>query len=442
LAVFFAGGIALRAQPALRPADADVSAAAMKILKENCFSCHNPEKKKGGLILTSRETALKGNEDGPVIVPGDSAHSTLAKALLPEADPHMPPKRQLEAGDFALLKKWIDAGAPWNQAALAQSAPTTRPVVLRTLPATYHPVMALALSPDQKRLAVGRGDRVLIFDVAAKERPLVKDLSSGDGPVYSLAWSGDGKHLARGGYRTIRVWDSASFGEGVELKGMPGRAASLAFTPDGGTLVAGGGEVGMDGMIAQWHMPDGTFIGVFPAHRDTVLSIKISGDGRWLATGGADKLAKLWDLPQRREVAKFEGHVAQVGVVAFNPDATLLASAGADKEVKVWNLASKDQVWSLMAHTAEVTDLAWLDAKHLASTCEDRNVRLLSEQSKERSDRLFTGASDVLYCLAMTRDGKTAYAGCHDGAVYVFSLANGKMEGKLTPNKRDDAAKK
>ena len=35
-------------------------AEAMRLLKSNCFSCHNGVKKKGGLTMTSREALLKG----------------------------------------------------------------------------------------------------------------------------------------------------------------------------------------------------------------------------------------------------------------------------------------------------------------------------------------------------------------------------------------------
>ena len=39
---------------------------AMVLLKANCFSCHNPEKEKGGLDLTSREAILAGGDNGKV----------------------------------------------------------------------------------------------------------------------------------------------------------------------------------------------------------------------------------------------------------------------------------------------------------------------------------------------------------------------------------------
>ena len=42
----------------------------MQLMHDNCLSCHDEEKKKGGLTMTSRAALLKGSEDGKVVVPG------------------------------------------------------------------------------------------------------------------------------------------------------------------------------------------------------------------------------------------------------------------------------------------------------------------------------------------------------------------------------------
>src|SRR4051812_22390505 len=133
---------------------ATLEARAMTILRENCTTCHNSEKKKGKLLLTSREAALNGGENGAAIVPGDVAKSPLATVVAADADPHMPPKGQLTPDEMATLKAWIEAGAEWDEAAMSSTkVATTRPIELRPLPAEYHPVLSLALSSDQKRLA-------------------------------------------------------------------------------------------------------------------------------------------------------------------------------------------------------------------------------------------------------------------------------------------------
>ena len=59
------------------------------------IACHNPEKHKGGLQMSTREGFLKGSDSGPVFQEDKPAESLLLKVLLADADPHMPPKKQL-----------------------------------------------------------------------------------------------------------------------------------------------------------------------------------------------------------------------------------------------------------------------------------------------------------------------------------------------------------
>ena len=44
--------LTLPARAALKPGE---TAEAMRVLKTNCFSCHSEQKKKGGLVMSSRE---------------------------------------------------------------------------------------------------------------------------------------------------------------------------------------------------------------------------------------------------------------------------------------------------------------------------------------------------------------------------------------------------
>jgi WD40 repeat protein len=404
----------------------------MGVLRDNCLACHNPEKKKGGLVLSSRGAAMKGGEDGEVLVPGEPERSRMLAALAADAESHMPPKAQLTKDEIATVREWIAAGAEWDQAALVASRQAaTAPVVLRALPASYRPVLCLALSPADRRLAVGRGDRVLIYDVSKAERTLLLELAMPNDLVQSLAWSGDGRWLATGGYRRIRVWDLDAGKMLKEIDGLAGRVTALAFLPKDNVLAAGEGEVGWPARIRIWRLPEGRAEGEWVAHGDSIFAMRVSEDGRLLVTASADKLVKVWDLADRREVAKLEGHSGPVFALALSKDGKQLASAGADKELKVWNLSTREQTAALLTHAAAVTDLAWVNDKQILSASEDGLLRFSSAANKERAERTFTGAPDVLYAAAITADGKTVYAGCHDGRVYVWSAASGKAERPL-----------
>ena len=90
------------------------------ILENNCVRCHHEGKEKpnGGLMLTTREEAMKGGKGGVVIVAGEPDKSPLyTSTILPAtADGQMPPAdegKPLTKEQTELLRKWILQGAKW-----------------------------------------------------------------------------------------------------------------------------------------------------------------------------------------------------------------------------------------------------------------------------------------------------------------------------------------
>ncbi len=85
------------------------------IFDQRCQSCHNPDKYKGELDLTSYEAMLKGGESGTSIVPGDLNNSEMIRRInLPlDDEDHMPPpdKSQLTIPEITLLTAWVARGA-------------------------------------------------------------------------------------------------------------------------------------------------------------------------------------------------------------------------------------------------------------------------------------------------------------------------------------------
>ena len=138
-------------------AEAPKPAQIMGLLKANCISCHNADKLKGGLSLETREGAIKGGENGASLVPGKAEQSALIKSLADGADPHMPPKKQLPEKHVALLKAWVDSGAPWDATALKAFGSIATADKLGPLPDTPSAVFVLSLNPDGTRLAMETG---------------------------------------------------------------------------------------------------------------------------------------------------------------------------------------------------------------------------------------------------------------------------------------------
>ncbi len=119
-------------QGAVYPVEAnavDFARDIQPLFESRCYACHGPEKQTHGLRLDHRASAMKGGDSGaPAIVPGDSAASLLIhyvagqeKVVMPAAGP------RLTTYQVDTLRKWIDTGAEWPEAAPSEAAAIKRP---------------------------------------------------------------------------------------------------------------------------------------------------------------------------------------------------------------------------------------------------------------------------------------------------------------------------
>lgn len=138
-------------------ADADAlwKAHVQPLLQQHCGECHNPNKTKSGLDLSSFQTIMRGGERGAAIVAGKPDESNLYNLLKGDADPHMPPgsRKALSEEEAGLIAAWIKA----LPVAKAGDAPETNAVVATTVPAKAR----ITWKPDEKIAAENAVDRFL-----------------------------------------------------------------------------------------------------------------------------------------------------------------------------------------------------------------------------------------------------------------------------------------
>lgn len=116
---------------AVRAADAPTlwRRTVQPLLDVQCVKCHGPIEHKGGLTLDSPENILRGGDDGAVVVPGDPDASRLFRYLAPDADQHMPPKKQLGDAERDAIRAWI---AAWKPGLAPASDAAARPATFAT----------------------------------------------------------------------------------------------------------------------------------------------------------------------------------------------------------------------------------------------------------------------------------------------------------------------
>ncbi len=81
----------------------------LPLLKNHCTRCHGPLNAEGDLTLSNSRYIARGDEQGPVVVPGDLKNSRLWVAI---QEDEMPPEDEpLSEDEKNIFRRWISTGA-------------------------------------------------------------------------------------------------------------------------------------------------------------------------------------------------------------------------------------------------------------------------------------------------------------------------------------------
>jgi WD40 repeat protein len=308
---------------------------------------------------------------------GRPTHVVLPMQVAPFGAPFTSDSRRLiTASRTALVTVWDVATA----------------TELERIPALGTNNQSVALSPDERLLAVGGSDgSIRVWDVNG--RRLVKQFQAHDLiPIWKLRFLDHGKTLVSGAMLPwqrveIRRWEVATWQQrpfgpidvdwALDLAQSPdqrhlavaydpaqspdhpfltvahapgalklwnyagGRLEAAlaptavkswmsAFSPDGRLLAS---EV--DGVVRVWEVASRREVAVLRSHANTIASVAFSPDGRRVVTGSfvggsLGEVARVWDFVAQRDLIRLRGRGTWAGWTAFSPDGnTVLATSWA-----------------------------------------------------------------------------------------------------------------
>jgi hypothetical protein len=406
-------------------------------LAKYCVECHNPDKLRGDLDLSTVKAMLTGGKSGPAFVPGKPDDSYLVTLAEGKDNPKMPPKTakaQPSAGEVALVRAWVAAGARDDTGSTAVALPEIKPHEAKPAP-----VAALAYSPGARPLAAGGQYEVILIDPATGN--IMGRLSGQDGKVTALAFSRDGSNLAvasgvPGASGIVRVYFFPPSGipinkPDVVINAHKDIVLGLAFSPDGNTLAT----CGYDRLVKLWDVNTGKELRTLKDHSDAVYSVTFSPDGKLLASGGADRAVKVWDVATGTRLYTLGESTDWVYAVVWHPDGKHLAAAGVDRSIRVWEASASGGrvVQSVFAHAGPVTRLAYnADGSMLYSLSEDRTAKAWTTATMlERT--IYPKQADTPLALTVRCDGKQLAIGRYDGAVVLLDEPTGKTQSQPLP---------
>ena len=326
----------------------------LPIFKNACLNCHNPDKKKAGLDLSTYSATIQGSENGKIVQSGNAGASLLFKCVKQTEEPRMPPKGdKLSDPDLSVIEKWI-AGQLLETAtgkAIATAANNVQTAVVSLTRPDGPPPMPgeLPLEPVVRT----RVPNALTALAASPWAPLV----------------------AIGGQKQIALYNT----ETLELLGVlpfpEGFPEIIKFSRNGQLLLTGGGLGGKSGKVALWDIKTGERIGSVGNEVDQVLAADLSADQQYVALGGPNKLVKIYATKDGSLVTSIKKHTDWVTAIAYSPDGRFLATADRNGGIQVWEGPTAKEYNTLPGHKVRVTGLSFMTGV-LASSSEDGKVAL------------------------------------------------------------------
>lgn len=213
--------------------------------------------------------------------------------------------------------------------------------------------------------------------------------------VTCARYAPDGKTVASGDDSgMIRVWVSDTSIQKTCFDIFPGPVHDIAFSPDGKYIVAAGECRGAFVKIAK--ISSGASAGVGKGHTKRAIACDILS--KYVASASEDMSVGLFKGPPIREFDTpkfFSHHTAFINDVRFSPNAALLAIASSDRTISIVDVETQQTLHTLSGHTASVTGICWMSDDRLASSANDKTVKVWTIPGAE-CIRTFEFGSDVM----------------------------------------------
>lgn len=400
------------------------------ILLQNCLACHGPKKAEAGYrIDTFERLTAAGDSTQPGFAAKDLDGSEAFRRIT-STDPHerMPLEGDpLPAEQVALLKRWIEAGLPFDgpdpKAPLASYIPPpTHPPAPETYRSTL-PITALTFSPDGSQLWVGGYHEITVWDPAMGQ--LVRRIANVPQRTFAIRFAPDGQSVAVAGgspgkYGEVRLIRPES-GEVIAVLGTTSDVVyDCAFSPQGDRLAT----AAADGLVRVFGLSEGKELLTIASHSDWVFAVTYDSEGKRLATASRDKTAKVFDAASGELLVTYSGHNQTVRGVQFHPEGKEVYSIGSDNRLHRWSVAEgkKTQDTALGSEPQRLSRVG----DFLVIATADNKVRLFTA-ADQKPVRELAGAKDWLLSADGHAAGGVVAGGTFDGQVLVWNLADGKL---------------
>jgi hypothetical protein len=405
------------------------------ILRKRCGNCHNAERPRGELDLSTMAGVNAGGAGGKVVAAGRPEESPLYALAAHLETPTMPPNApKIPQRELDLIRRWVEGGLVESPADVkagavgartaseADAKPTATGGLMPALALPRPtPVAALAVSPASPMAAVGGSRQIFLFNLAS--RALAGAVPFPEGDVLALRFSRDGRRLlAAGGVGAesgqAAVYQTAGWARESTIGDETDEVLAVDLSPDGKSVVLGGPPR----VVKVFSNPSGRPLHALRKATDWVTAASFSPDGLLIAAGDRFGGLFLWEARTGKEFIALRGHAKAVTSLGWAAGGDRLVSAGDDGTVRTWDLHEGRAAAQWEAHQGGVLGLDVQPSGRLVTGGRDRRVKVWEPDGRAVSE--FGPAADEVTRVAWTADGRAVAYGDAAGEVGLWPLSD------------------
>lgn len=410
----------------------DFAKEIMPILKRNCLACHHQKEAEGGLVLETIDSISKGGDSGPGVVANEIDASLLFTRARGTEEPLMPPEdnevgaKPLTPDELGLLSLWIQQGAAASSDSMSES------IDWQPIPESIRTSLAMDVSPDGQYAAIGRGNRILIVDLATHaevDRLVDSSLAMGEVAdvdlIQSIAFSPDAQRIASGGFRTVRIWKKAAPYVDPSSTPLSGASGLVAVKSDE-TAVA---LVNAIGDIEIWDLVGNQRLHTLSGHRDRITGLTWAGNQDRIYSSDATERLTAWQPSTGSKIAEFDAKSVLTQLAATH-DAIHVAAIDTDRKTQLFRIAedgkSIERVVEAVGGVSDAAAVAFTNkpAALVMIASESSGVMMVGLSDNKVVRKIDHGA--VVDSIAVTNDQTRLVTGGRDGKTRIWNIADGK----------------
>lgn len=149
--------------------------------------------------------------------------------------------------------------------------------------------------------------------------------------------------------------------------------------------------------------------------------MRISPDGKWIASASADGTAMIWDAETGAHMDTLVGHMAGVSCLAWSPDSETIATGSDDKAIRLWNRTTGEP-----AHAAGADENLPPQGR-IGTSARGIGGRTDGGVRGSGGKKPLLGHHNYVYCLKFSPKGNILASGSYDEAVFLWDVRAGRL---------------